>query len=137
AVVVFRVRRLLLVQDEADDIMGTTLVECLLQGGIDHIVRRGHDVAQGADAAKVVAKCAKRANICHDGPSFQPDSEFAILLSGGAEKQASTRCRAWRARHQPDKSNCGRCGPTESRPSNGAVMRHGAARAESVGRVAA
>src|SRR5207237_1255705 len=76
--------RLFLVQDEADDVMGTTLVERLLQGGIDHIVRRGHDVAQGADAAKVVAKCAKRANICHDGPSFQPDSEFAILLSGGA-----------------------------------------------------
>ncbi len=36
---------LLLVQDQADDVVRAPLVQSLLQGGIDHIVGRSHHVA--------------------------------------------------------------------------------------------
>ena len=61
---------LFLVEDEADDVVGTAVVERLLQGGVDDVVGRGDHVAEGADAAQVVAVGAECVNLGHEASSF-------------------------------------------------------------------
>src|SRR5207249_3679388 len=59
-------------EDEADDVVGAAVVEGLLQGRVDHVVGRRDHVAQGADAAQVVAVGAEG-----------PDLGHAFVLSHG------------------------------------------------------
>src|SRR5262249_8229226 len=54
-----------LVENEADDVIGAAVVQSLLQGRVDDVVRWSDDVAQGADAAQVIPVSAKRANVGH------------------------------------------------------------------------
>ena len=59
------VARLDLVQVDADEAVRMELVEMVLQLGTDHVVRRGDNVAQRADAAKVVTDSAEGLNLGH------------------------------------------------------------------------
>ena len=65
AVLAFVVARLFLVEDEADDVVGAAVVEGLLQRGVDDVVGRRDHVAEGADAAQVVAVGAEGPDLGH------------------------------------------------------------------------
>ncbi len=66
AVAAVVIARLFLVEDEADDVMGAALVEGLLQRGVDHVVGRGDHVAEGADAAQIVAVGPEGPDLGHE-----------------------------------------------------------------------
>ena len=51
--------------------MGVPVVQGLLEGGVDDVVRRGHDVAECADAAQVIAVSAEGADVGHGWDSFR------------------------------------------------------------------
>ena len=55
-----------LVENQAHDVVGTAVVQSLLQRRIDDIIRRRDDVAELADPAKIVAMGAKGFDFSHD-----------------------------------------------------------------------
>ena len=65
SVVLLVVAGLFAVQDQPHDVGGVALVERVLEGRIDHVVRRGRDVAQRAHVPQVVADAAKGLNLWH------------------------------------------------------------------------
>src|SRR5262249_43014032 len=54
------------VEDQADDVVRALVVERLLQRGVDHVIGRCDHVAQGADAARVIAKGTECTNVGHE-----------------------------------------------------------------------
>ena len=65
AVVRVAVARLLLIQDQADDVVGAAGVQGLLKAGVDHIIGRRDHIAERSDAAQVVAVSAEGADVGH------------------------------------------------------------------------
>ena len=59
------VARLIAVELQADDVVRAGLVEPVLQGRVDHVVRRRNHVGQGADACDVVTDTAKGMHVRH------------------------------------------------------------------------
>jgi hypothetical protein len=64
-VVIRIVARLIDAEFEPDDVLGVSLVQRLLACRIDDVVRRGDDIADGADGGRVVECALKRNNLCH------------------------------------------------------------------------
>ncbi len=58
-----------LVENQANHVIRAAVVERLLQGGIDHVVRRRDHVAEVADAGEVITKAAKGLHFGHGGYS--------------------------------------------------------------------
>src|SRR5262245_20257307 len=94
SVVRLRVVRLRLVQDQADNIVGAAVVERLLQGRIDHVVRRGDHVAQSAHSAQIVSNSAKRTNIGHDRAPRLGNLRLSVV--GLSYREAGSETRAER-----------------------------------------
>ena len=94
AVLAVAVAGLLLVEDEADDVVGAAVVEGLLQRGVDDVVGRGDHVAEGADAAQVVAVSAERADVGHEfilsdsGGRLYGPSQGSYLRAGDNQRRA-------------------------------------------------
>ncbi len=66
AIVVLGIGRILLVENQANHVVGVAVVQCLLQITVNYVVGRGDDVAQCTDATQLISKPTKGLYVGHD-----------------------------------------------------------------------
>ncbi len=76
AVVGFAVARLVAIEDQPHDVGRVLLVEIVLQGGPDDVVRRGDHIRERAHVAQVVADSAKGLDFWHGDTAGDAKSGF-------------------------------------------------------------